>query len=181
MDPIALIKKYYGNNRKAYHAMLMHGLQVAAKAMDIAKNLDIDVDKKFVKDAALLHDIGVAKVNAPLLGIKNDKPYICHGYLGREILESEGLPLHALVCERHIGVGFTKEEIIEEGLPLPHRDMLPVTIEEKLICFADKFFTKGLSGEKKFSYVRAQMRRHGKSKLDRFDELASLFKYNMQS
>ena len=67
-----------------------------------------------------------------------DSPYIAHGYLGAEILRAEGFPQHALVCERHTGAGLSLHEIIDRQLPIPHREMLPVTMEEQLICFADK-------------------------------------------
>ena len=44
-------------------------------------------------------------------GCYGDKDYICHGYLGRALLEKEGLPAHALVCERHVGVGLSISDI----------------------------------------------------------------------
>lgn len=53
-----------------------------------------------------------------------------------------GYPRHAAVCERHTGTGLTKEQIEHEGWPLPARDFIPVTLEEQLICFADKFYSK---------------------------------------
>ncbi len=53
-------------------------------------------DRLFIEEAALLHDIGVCQVHAPGLGLHGRHPYIMHGVLGREILEREGYPLHAL-------------------------------------------------------------------------------------
>ena len=47
-----------------------------------------------------------------------------------------------MVCERHTGMGLTLEWIIESNLPVPHRDMMPVSIEEQIICYADKFYSK---------------------------------------
>ena len=41
----------------------------------------------------------------------------------------------ALIAERHIGAGITKEEAIELGLP--PKDYLPVTLEEKIVAHAD--------------------------------------------
>ena len=43
----------------------------------------------------------------------------------RELLEKEGLPQHALVCDRHTGVGITIEDIRAQELPIPERDMTP--------------------------------------------------------
>ena len=71
-----------------------------------------------------------------------EKDYICHGYLGGQILQKEGLPKHALICERHVGVGITRQDILQHQLDLPARDMIPQTIEEIVICFADLFYSK---------------------------------------
>ena len=60
----------------------------------------------------------------------------------RRTATKRGYPQHARVCERHTGAGLTKREIIEQELPLPQQDFLPETTEEKLICYADKFFSK---------------------------------------
>ena len=65
------------------------------------------------------------------------------------MMRAEGLPRHALVCERHTGTGLTLDYIVSHNLPLPHRDLIPVSIEEQLICFADKFFSKTRPDEEK--------------------------------
>ncbi len=69
----------------------------------------------------MLHDIGIFLTNAPHIGCYGDKPYICHGYLGREILDKEGLPGHAMVCERHVGAGLTVTDIETGGSSPPHQ------------------------------------------------------------
>ena len=43
-----------------------------------------------------------------------------------KMLDSEGLPQHALVCERHIGVGLTMEDIRLQKLPLPFKGRVGV-------------------------------------------------------
>jgi hypothetical protein len=58
------------------------------------------------------------------------------------MLEDMGLTAEALICERHVGAGISADEICSRRLPLPNRNMLPVTIEEQIICYADKFFSK---------------------------------------
>ena len=75
-------------------------------------------------------------------------PYICHGYLGAELVRKEGFPKHALVCERHTGAGLSLQNIIQQDLPVPHREMTPVSLEEQIICFADKFSKSKLDHEK---------------------------------
>ena len=64
-------------------------------------------------------------------------------------MRKEGLPRHALVAERHTGTGLTLKQILERDLPVPHRDMVPVSVEEKIICFADKFYSKTRPQEEK--------------------------------
>jgi uncharacterized protein len=100
------------------------------------------LDRTFLEEAAMLHDIGIFLTDAPGIECHGSEPYICHGYLGAELLRKEGLPRHALVCERHTGAGLSLEQIIAQQLPVPHREMLPVTLEEQVICFADKFYSK---------------------------------------
>jgi uncharacterized protein len=98
--------------------------------------------------------------------------------LGRALLEAEGLKRHALVCERHVGVGITRRDIRGQRLPLPTRDMLPVTIEEQIICYADKFFSKNGAGshkEKTVSEILQKLARYGKDKVERFKKWVDLF------
>jgi len=143
INTLNLLKKYYNENSTLYNILVEHGVSVAQKALEIArKNPQEKFDTIFVEEAAMLHDIGIFLTNAPEIFCVGEKPYICHGYLGSELLQKEGLPKHALVAERHTGTGISLEQILCENLPLPHRDMLPVSNEEKLICFADKFFSK---------------------------------------
>jgi uncharacterized protein len=58
------------------------------------------------------------------------------------MLRREGLERHARVCERHTGTGLTIHDITTQNLPLPHIDLVPETIEEQIICYADKFYSK---------------------------------------
>jgi uncharacterized protein len=46
------------------------------------------------------------------------------------------------VAERHTGTGISYEQIIREQLPIPLQDYTPQTLEERLICYADKFYSK---------------------------------------
>jgi uncharacterized protein len=176
MDPLELIDKYYPPGSPARELLLEHSRLVAEKAAGIARRLgEPSLDLGFVYEAAMLHDIGIFLINAPRLGCTGEKPYICHGYLGRELLEKEGLPRHALVAENHIGVGLTAEDIRAQGLLLPLRDMVPRTTEEKIISFADKFFSKGLRREKSVEELRISILRHGAEKLAVFDTWLRMF------
>jgi uncharacterized protein len=126
----------------------------------------------------MLHDIGIFMTDAHDIGCFGDKEYICHGYLGRELLEKEGLPRHALVCERHVGVGVSLADIDKNHLPVPRRDMLPITLEEKIICYADKFFSKSkgaLYTARPIEEVRRQVTRYGAEQLRRFEQMFRMF------
>lgn len=160
--------------------VLEHSRYVADLALEIAGRLALEGDDRlFIEEAALLHDIGVCQVHAPDLGLYGKHPYIMHGVLGRDILEREGYPLHALVCERHTGVGLTCEEIIRKGLPLPHREMCPQTLSEQIICFADLFYSKNpdrLGKRKSVEKVRKKLLPFGEEKVAVFD--AWLVRFN---
>jgi uncharacterized protein len=81
-----------------------------------------------------------------------------------------------LVCERHTGSGLTKEEISHNELPIPCIDMLPISLEEKLICFSDKFYSKSkLDKEKTVDQIKHSLSKHGEDSLIRFEELLKLF------
>ncbi len=143
MQPEKIIEKYYTQQPALMALLLRHSRQVAEKAMEVLdRHPEIEVDRTFVYEAAMLHDIGILHTNAPGIGCLGTEPYICHGRLGAEMLRLEGHPAHARVAERHTGTGLTAEIIRKQGLPLPDMDFLPETIEEQIVCYADKFFSK---------------------------------------
>lgn len=148
MKPIQIIQKYYDKESKLYDILVTHSKQVRKKALEVVdKHPELGADRKFVKQAAMLHDIGIFLTDAPGIECFGKRKYIEHGYLGSAILSLEGYPQHALVCERHTGLGISLEAIKRRNLPLPYRDMLPVSIEEKIICYADKFYSKSKLGK----------------------------------
>ena len=177
MDPIEIINRYYTNTSDVYHILVTHSRSVSDKALAIARmHPELNLDTRFVEEAAMLHDIGIYLCNAPEIDCHGEAEYICHGYLGADILRREGLPKHALVCERHTGTGISPQMIIERNLPIPHRDMRPVSMEEQLICFADKFYSKTkLEMEKSVEKVRKGLARFGDETLLQFDTWCKLF------
>ena len=136
-----IIDRYYGKASRLRTILTVHSRLVADKALACARVRGVDADLAFVEEAALLHDIGIFMCDAPDICCTGALPYICPGNEGRRILEAEGLPRHALVCERHTGAGLTVDDIVSQRLPLPLRDMTPRTVEERLICYADKFYS----------------------------------------
>jgi len=138
-----LIHKYCEGNDALEQLLLRHSGDVARRAVRIARaHPELGADETFLWEAAMLHDIGICRVDAPSIFCYGTEPYIRHGILGAEILRSEGLPRHADVAERHTGTGLTAAEIARQNLPLPPHDFTPRTIEEQIICYADKFYSK---------------------------------------
>jgi len=178
MNPEEILEKYYLRDSQLWTVLVEHSKAVRDKALDIAsEHPELKADLQFISEAAMLHDIGIYLTHAPDLYCFGDLPYICHGYLGRELLEKEGFPKHALVCERHTGTGLSLLEIQSQHLPIPHRDMIPVSIEEEIICFADKFFSKShdLTKPKKLAKIRKSMVKHGENQVRRFDQWCERF------
>lgn len=176
MDYIKLIDKYYAASPELRHVLLTHSRQVADRALAIVdRHPEWTVDREFVEEAAMLHDIGIIFCNAPKIHCVGEHAYIEHGYLGAELLRQEGLPKHALVAERHTGTGITVEQVEREELPIPIRDYCPQSLEEKIICYADKFFSKSHLGEEMdLTKVKANIWKYGHDAIVRWNELVAL-------
>lgn len=66
-----------------------------------------------------------------------------HGFIGHQILKKEGFS--ESICRfafTHTATGLTKEDIEREKMDIEIKDYIPVTLEEEILCFADKFHTK---------------------------------------
>lgn len=178
-DVDAILSRHYRDWPEALEVLLAHSRCVADKALAVADRVaHLGPDRLFIEEAAMLHDIGMIHTWAPAIGCRGASPYILHGVIGAEMLATEGLPRHARVCERHTGAGLTATEIADADLPLPRRDLLPETLEEKIICYADKFFSKNpdtLTLEKPLDKVRRLMAHYGEIQVARFEELVALF------
>ena len=177
VDPIEIIEKYYIKGSELYHVLINHSEHVKNKALEIAVNHpEMHLDLQFIAEAAMLHDIGIFMCDAPRIFCHGPNKYIEHGYLGANILREEGLLKHALVCERHTGVGISLEMILKNKLPLPHRDLLPLSNEEQLICYADKFFSKTRLNEiLPIHKIRTNLMHYGEQGVIRFDSWNALY------
>jgi len=121
---IELLRKY-----NCLPKVINHCEEVAKLALEIASKLEkkgIKVDLKLVEAGALLHDIGRSKSHA-----------VDHGVVGAKMAELEGLPEAAVrIIKRHVGGGITSQEAEQFGWP---KDIYePVTLEEKIVSYADK-------------------------------------------
>ena len=181
IDYDSIIHQFYTPGYPDHDLLVKHSKQVAELAVALGErymknHADEIVDLEFVYETSMLHDVAIFKTNAPGIGCYGKEPYIRHGILGRELLDEMGYPRHALVCERHTGSGISAEDVIAMSLPLPERDMIPLSIEEKLVCYADKFFSKShVNRMKNIKKVKTQLMRYGDGTMKRFEAMESLF------
>jgi uncharacterized protein len=177
MNPKDILFEHYPPDAPLTHMLLRHCEQVADKALAVARKVaHLKPDLVFIAEAAMLHDIGICRTAAAKLGCRGAAPYIRHGIIGRQMLEQYGLGKHALVCERHVGAGISRQEIHDRNLPLPYRDMLPTSLEEIIICYADKFFSKSNGGAQHSpEAVIAELQTFGQQQADRFKGWHRLF------
>ena len=145
IDVQQIIEHFYPDDNALRRLLLKHSRQVADRCLAIVRrHPELPVDVQFLEEAAMLHDIGICRCHAPSICCEGTEPYIRHGVLGAEMLRSLPMSLerHARVCERHTGTGLTREQIDRQQLPLPHEDFIPESLEEELVCYADKFYSK---------------------------------------
>lgn len=177
MNPIAIIEKYYSAQPELQQLLLTHSTSVAKRALSISRaHPELGLDEDFLWEAAMLHDIGIVRTDAPAILCFGTEPYICHGFIGAEMMRREGFPRHALVCERHTGTGLTLQQIATAGWPLPQRDMQPVTMEEQVVCYADKFYSKTrLDHEKSVDEAQHSLMKFGEAGIAKFNHWHELF------
>ena len=112
--------------------VIKHCILVSKVSVDLAgkvKEKGHKVDIELCQIGGLTHDIGRSKTHN-----------IFHGSEGAKILKRH--PKLARIAERHIGGGIDNEEA--RVLKLPVGDYMPESIEEKIVCYADKL----VQGEK---------------------------------
>ena len=177
MNPYEIIEKYYIPGSDLYNILVKHSEAVRDKALALARrHPELGLDLEFIAEAAMLHDIGILETDAPGIKCFGTHRYIEHGYLGAEMMRREGLHRHALVCERHTGTGLRLADIIARDLPVPHRELSPVTLEEQLICYADKFFSKTrLDTEDSYERVEKKMQKWGEESVKQLRHWGEIF------
>ncbi len=177
MDYQSVIDRYYPAGSPLRDIYMRHCRQVADLALDIADRLGLDVDRDDVEAAAMLHDIGIVLTDAPGIHCHGAEPYIMHGIAGAALLRREGVPDRiASVAERHTGAGITAADIRQLSLPIPAGDYMPRNLLERLVCYADKFYSKsGDMQRKTLERVRRSMSGLGMRTLARFEALHAEF------
>jgi uncharacterized protein len=130
---IEALHRAYAPTREAFEIVYEHCRIVCEVAEQFFAGLDIDTD--LVRAGALLHDIGVHRLDGTA--------YIRHGVLGHELLDELGFAEE--ICRFascHTGVGLTRDDVQRQQLPIPVADYLPRSTEEELVLYADKFHSK---------------------------------------
>lgn len=172
-----LYYKFYSNNPVLKRTVYLHSLQVAKKALQICEEKNLSLEKEDIYMAAMLHDIGVFRCNAPSIFSYGHLPYLQHGLEGEKILNKYGFTKFSNICTTHTGAGISIDDIKKYNLPLPEKNMVPETLLEKLICYADKFYSKSnnLLKEKTLDDIIKQIKKFGEDSLKRFMEMNSIF------
>ena len=178
MNVYEIIDRFYPNDDALKNIYIIHARKVTSLALEMAAaHPELQLDVEFIEEAAMLHDIGIFLTDAPRIYCYGTADYLCHGYLGAELLRELGYERHARVCERHTGTGLRKEQIVSNGWNLPVKDFVPETLEEQLVCFADKFYskTKHLEQPRTLDEVVESMRRISEESTIKVQEWAAMF------
>ena len=142
-----------------------HSLQVAEKALEIARRTGADLDMELVGRGALFHDLG-----------KVDTHDMEHGVLGAERGAKLGLPAEVCaIMEKHIRGGLTEGEAEELGLPV--KDYTLHRLEERIVIYADRLadiihedivdVADELEAETRFKDILTEHVKYGKNDLTR--------------
>lgn len=177
LPTVKTIKKLhfkYAPNKKIFLLVFTHCQIVKDISEQLIKKNNLTINKKLVIAGSLLHDIGVYKlINKE--GVVDEINYIRHGVEGHYILSQEGFSEElCLIAERHTGVGISRNDVIKQKLNLPVRDYLALTLEEKIIMYADKFHSKSLHFNS-LNTCSSYIKRFGQNKVKKFQSLAQLF------
>lgn len=139
---IVALHKRYAPSEAAFELVFTHCQIIWELAEQLIEKSSLPVDSELIKAGCLLHDVGVYHLYLPD-GEIDHANYIKHGTEGYALLKDEGFDEQLCrFASCHTGVGLTKEEIEEEGIPIPPADYFAQTPEERIVMYADKFHTK---------------------------------------
>lgn len=170
MDALEIILKFYPQDNDLRRLLIHHSLQVTSRALKIVDaGLVGPVDRVFVERASMLHDLGIFLTDAPGIHCNGSAPYILHGILGGKLLRHLGLEREACVCERHTGTGLTLNEFARHGVKVPDGIYAPQSLEEQIICYADKFYSKSHPNrERTVNQTALSLAKHGEIGVKKF-------------
>jgi uncharacterized protein len=121
-------------NNKCPPQVIRHCIAVTDLAVETAKHLEekgITIDVDLVEAGALLHDLGRSKNHT-----------VDHAIIGAQMAQNIGLPESVIrIIKRHVGAGISADEAAKLGWPKD--TYMPQTLEEKVVCYADKLIDHG--------------------------------------
>ncbi len=119
--------------------VVAHCLTVSKLAYALAGRMELEVDGELIRQGGLFHDIGRSRthdIHHAIAGVE----------IGRKLGFSDAL---VNIIERHIGAGITTAEA--ERLGLPRKDYIPLSVEEKIVSYADNL----ISGTREMPFYEA--------------------------
>lgn len=150
--------------------IIRHVCTVTVLAVAMAERCGADVN--LVRAGGLLHDLGRTRTHG-----------IAHGVEGERMARELGLPeVLALIIRKHVGAGIAPAEA--RTLGLPDIDMMPSTVEEKIVCHADNLVRDAeylTSAEAFKDFVRKGLKENGGRMMEMHDELSSLCGMNVDT
>ena len=168
----------YAKTDADFKLVYTHCKVVEAIAMQLLDATPVEsIDRQLLHVGCLLHDIGAYDVLEDGKFVKG----VRHGVLGEKILREEGFSDKIVrFASHHTGVGLTKQDVIDQGLPIPIADYLAETSEELMIMYADKFHSKSNPPEEApyfctFEWYRNSVQKFGSDKAAEFDHMAEQF------
>lgn len=175
-EEIVSLHKKHAPSQAAFDLVFTHCQIIWELAEQLIEKLSLPVNSELVKAGCFLHDVGVYRLYLPD-GEIDHANYIKHGTEGYALLKEEGFSEQlSRFASCHTGVGLTKQEIEEEGLPIPPADYFAETAEEQLVMYVDKFHTK--TTPPKFmtadTYAEKQ-KKFGEEKAERFRQFQREF------
>lgn len=175
---IEALHRKYAKTEADLKLVLTHCQIVEELAMHLLDTKPIPgINRQLVHVGCLLHDIGAYEVLENGVFVQG----VRHGTIGEQILKDEGFPEALYRCaSHHTGVGLTKQDVIDQKLPIPVGDYTARTDEERLIMYVDKFHSKSNPPHEPpyfctFDWFRKSVQKFGADKAARLDALADLF------
>ncbi|MEU4476151.1 HD domain-containing protein [Micromonospora sp. NPDC023888] len=175
-EQIRALHERFAPTGDAFELVYTHCQIICAVAEQLLCDYPAALNAALVRVGSLLHDIGVYRLyNAA--GQLDHGTYVRHGILGHTLLRELGFPESvSRFCSHHTGVGLTRDDVLQQGLPLPVRAYTARTLEEQLVMYADKFHSKTTPPTfVTASSYAASVRRFGDDKVDRFAAMVKRF------